>query len=137
MNEVIPNLFIGNWQEAKRFKDRHPTTLVLTCAKDSPWVGDFHFKLIDFNNSAENKKELLSAIKTLTYHHSPDKYCSDQPIFVHCISGITRCVTVVCGYLMKYNKFSLEDAHNSLKQRYPRTKDYTPSIKFLSMLLDL
>lgn len=135
MTQVIQRIFIGDWQEAKKFKENFPDSIVITCAKDSPWVGDVKFDLIDFNNEPENHVKLGAAIRYMRNQYKAEPY--DKDIFVHCISGVTRCVAVVCGFLMRERGYTVEDAHNYLKQQYQRTKDYTPSTKVMSMLLDL
>jgi hypothetical protein len=43
MTEFIPNLFIGDWHDARNAVGLH----VVTVAIDSPFVGHKHFKLID------------------------------------------------------------------------------------------
>lgn len=44
MTELIPDLFIGNWHEARDADERF---YVITVASDSEFIGDRHFKLID------------------------------------------------------------------------------------------
>lgn len=36
-------------------------------------------------------------------------------IFVHCIAGISRSVTLILAYLMRYEKMNLKDAYNLVK----------------------
>ena len=45
----------------------------------------------------------------------------------------SQCYAMI-GFLIRYQEETIENAYNFLKTKYQRTKDYTPSIRVLSML---
>jgi len=84
MTELIPNLFIGNWHEARAAIGMY----VITVAVDSPFVGHAHFKLIDGpgNDAA-------------TFHAAVDAVCQahrdGKKVLVHCVGGRSRSAAVI------------------------------------------
>jgi len=43
-------------------------------------------------------------------------------VLVHCASGVSRSVSAVCGYLMEYEKLSLEKAISLIRKARPIAK---------------
>ena len=46
-------------------------------------------------------------------------------VLVHCMAGVSRSVTVVLAYLVRYQNMSLNDAYQHVKQRHPESAPNT------------
>jgi dual specificity phosphatase 12 len=55
----------------------------------------------------------------------------NQNIYIHCIAGVSRSVTIVAAYLMKHNQWSLGDALGLIKSKRSIAD---PNIGFLEQL---
>ena len=56
-----------------------------------------------------------------------------EKVLVHCHAGMSRSVTIILAYLMKYYDHTLETAHEYVKLRKP---DIAPNFSFMGQLLD-
>lgn len=56
-----------------------------------------------------------------------------EKVLVHCHAGMSRSVTIILAYLMKYYNHTLESAHEYVKQR---KSDISPNFSFMGQLLD-
>ncbi len=54
-------------------------------------------------------------------------------VLVHCASGVSRSVSALCGYLMEYEKISLEKSLTVIREVRPIAK---PNPGFLEQLLN-
>lgn len=84
MTELIPNLFIGNWHDAKQATDMH----IITVAGDSPFIGHEHFPLID--GPGNDATIFHAAVDAVIAAHRQGKR-----ILVHCIGGRSRSAAVI------------------------------------------
>lgn len=72
--------------------------------------------------------------------HLPDAFafiedarlCRER-VLVHCHAGMSRSVTIILAYLMKYYEHSLESAYDFVKQR---KSDIAPNFSFMGQLLE-
>ena len=56
-----------------------------------------------------------------------------EKVLVHCHAGMSRSVTIILAYLMKYYDHSLESAYDFVKQR---KGDIAPNFSFMGQLLE-
>lgn len=109
MTEVIQNLFIGNWQEAK--KASLLGMRVITVAIDSPYVGNEHFNLID---GPGNEKAIFdSAVDSVVKAHSEGKR-----VMVHCVGGRSRSGAVTCAALARILGKSICESYDMIAARH-------------------
>lgn len=109
MTEVIPNLFIGNWQEAK--KSSLSGMYVITVAVDSPYVGNEHFKLID---GPGNQRETFdSAVDSVVKAFSEGKR-----VMVHCVGGRSRSGAVLCKSVARILGKNICEAYDMIAARH-------------------
>ena len=85
----------------------------ITVALDSPYVGDYHFPLVD-GPHPDNSVHMKAAIQKVSELLSAE----GNMVLVHCVSGISRSATVVIGYLM-LKGLSLDEAMNMVKKARP------------------
>ena len=84
MTELIPNLFIGNWHEARAAHGFH----IITVAVDSEFVGHEHYKLVDGPGNAPSVfGDAVDAVRRA--------YRDGKKVLVHCIGGRSRSAAVI------------------------------------------
>jgi len=116
ITHIIDNIYQGDWQDAKFIRERDKNISILTVAKDSQFIGDKHYPMIDGDGGPDNIKFLNEAIDYLGEFTSVPLL---KPILVHCVSGFSRSTAVVIGYLMKYRKLDYINAYNFVLNRRP------------------
>lgn len=111
ISEIIDNIYIGNWHDARDFSNLFIT---FTVAFDSPFKSPqgFYYKIEDSKNASYD--ELLSAIKSLYRIRITNK---TNKILVHCVAGLSRSAVVVAGYLMLRYKMEAYESINFIKDR--------------------
>lgn len=128
MTEVIEDLQIGNWMEAKEAHDNGAH--VVTVAIDSPFIGDKHFPLIDGHGN--DPEVFYSAVRYVV-----EKYVaniasgSNQRILVHCVAGRSRSAAVIVKVLKILLQESISEAHNLLVSRHNATQIHPALMPFL------
>ena len=96
--------------------------LVVNCTDDSTLFPFEHLKLCDYiqipiSDSSVDDLVLLEFLKksdTLEKIH--DYIVSGKNVLIHCHAGISRSPTIAMCLLMKYFEFSLEMAHETIKE---------------------
>lgn len=111
MTEIIPNLFIGNWQQARDSQGFH----VVTVAVDSPHTGHEKFPLVD--GPGNSSEVFQNAIK-----HVVAAYLRDQKILVHCVSGRSRSAAVIVGAIKELWQCSYDHAYDRLISQHDKTR---------------
>jgi protein-tyrosine phosphatase len=112
MTELIPNLFIGNWHEAKV----HSMGMyVVTVAHDSPFVGEEHFKLVD---GPGNDPDVLIAAAEAVWQ----AYSKGLRVLVHCHGGRSRSGAVAVIAVMKILDKRLCEAYDFVKDKHEITR---------------
>ena len=67
------------------------------------------------------------------FHFIEEAKACGERVLVHCHAGMSRSVTIILAYLMKYYDHTLESAHEYVKQR---KTDIAPNFSFMGQLLD-
>lgn len=111
MTEVIHNLFIGNWQEARASIGFY----VITVASDSPFVGAEHFKLVD---GPGNSLEDLKAAATATFK----AHSRGGRALVHCVGGRSRSAAVMVLALSQIRSCNICAAYDFLISKHDITR---------------
>lgn len=124
MTELIPRLHISNWHEAKDSRGMH----VVTCAHDSPFVGQEHFKLVDGpGNSADM---LVAAVEAVCA-----AYRAGKNVLVHCVGGRSRSAAVVVAAAKVLTGKSLCEMYDLLLAKHDFTGGGARIHPYLSVLL--
>lgn len=136
INHIYDNIYIGDWQEAKYAFERgervHGEKFdeIFTCAKDSPFIGNHFYGLVDGPYS-ENERLLASAIDDLLEIRNED-WQLNKMILVHCVSGFSRSVAVVAGYMVKKGcVHTVEEALYHIKKIRPLANPVPELIRLL------
>jgi protein-tyrosine phosphatase len=108
MTELIPDLYIGNWHEARAAKG---SMHIVTVASDSEFVGDQHFKLVDGpGNSVLVFREAVEAVYAA--HRSGKK------VLVHCVGGRSRSAAVIVAAATKLTGKHFCEVYDELLRRH-------------------
>lgn len=141
VNEVWPNLYIGNVAVAQNRKKLHNIgiTHVLNAAHSKQGsIGDQSFygtTCVYFGIPAEDSDnfDLSQYFKSAAdFIHKALKN-QDGKVLVHCIMGMSRSATLVLAYMMLRQRLSLRDALRQVVQK----RAIYPNRNFLSHLIKL
>jgi hypothetical protein len=111
-SKVVEGLYIGDWQDARDALG--PSNLVkVTVAKESPFIGDYYFPLVDAEDTS-NEAVLMEAIKKVD-----ELLRQKKVVLVHCVSGISRSCAVIVGYLNLMRGLPLEQALSTVEKARP------------------
>jgi protein-tyrosine phosphatase len=133
--EVLPGkLYLGNIFAAlkkdvlKKYNITHIVNVTQEVSNCHP--NDFVYHKINIMDMFEFSSQLEQALpNTMEFIHQ-----EDAVVFVHCKQGVSRSVTVVLSYLIKYNEMTLQEAYWHVKGVRPEIK---PNDSFLSLLMKL
>ena len=112
MTELIPNLHIGNWHEARGTHGFY----VVTVACDSPFVGHRHFALVDGPGNSEIT--FRAAVDAVIEAYS----CEKKNVLVHCISGRSRSAAVIVAAAVKLTNRSFCEIYDELLRKHDGTR---------------
>ena len=133
-NLVMENVYLGNIIDSQNltFLTNNNIGAIVNCTENEPFHPYFDdlnstnnkYKIrLEINDSkdAENLDKFLNIIDTGVEFINTQKNVNKQNIFVHCYWGLMRSATVVAGYLMKYEKYSIDAAIELIKNKRPYT----------------
>ena len=118
-NEIIPNIYVGNYRSSKKKNlDKLKIDVVVNCSESLPFYDkrkiNLRIPVTDDLTLNSNVILVRYIVRILTYIrdlHIKRK----KKILIHCRAGMQRSVTLVATYLMKYYNLSLEEAIQFLK----------------------
>lgn len=132
-NIIIEKLYLGNIIDAHNlsFLIDNNIGAIINCTEDEP----FHqyFIMNDDNNTQNEKYILRLDIKDSKDEENVEKFMNiiddgvefinthrninKQNVFVHCYWGLMRSATVIAGYLIKYENYSVDNAIELIKNK--------------------
>jgi protein-tyrosine phosphatase len=131
-NIIIENLYLGNIIDAHNlsFLIDNNIGAIINCTEDEP----FHQYFIMNDNNTQNEKYILRLdIKDSKDEENVEKFMdiidngvefinthkniNKQNVFVHCYWGLMRSATVIAGYLIKYENYSVDNAIELIKNK--------------------
>ena len=86
VSKVVDRLYLGDWQEARDAS--MPGLVKVTVAKESPFMGDYYFPLVDAEDRG-NADILWQAVEKVD-----DLMNDGRTVLVHCTSGLSRSLPV-------------------------------------------
>jgi len=122
MNEIFPGLYIGNAQASSMFGQQFD--LVVNCTPQLPFAPRLDPSepgtciRVAIDDHPSRNYEMLQ----IANHGGVLEAIHDalpKKVLVHCAAGMQRSCTIVAFYMMKYYKFSLNDAMAFIRQQRP------------------
>jgi len=121
MDEIIPNLYIGEAVEAL-YDERTKTMVLIGVSEQIPAVKNGHhlpFLVPDEEGALRADIERLDEIATII----ETALCADRKVLVLCGAGMERSPLAVTWYLHRYKRMTLDEAWYSVKNRRCIAKD--------------
>jgi hypothetical protein len=110
-SEIIPNLYIGDLQDAARFRG-----MIISVLPERLEAEPERAILIPF---LANGRATLDTIAALI----DAALARELPVLVHCEEGCERAPLTVAWFLMRRRGMSLDEAYELLRRRRPIIKD--------------
>lgn len=121
-DEIIPNLFIGNF---RALKSANKFAFIVNCTDDIPFPKHCTNCLrISIKDGPSECDRMLILMKRFDILEKMRNFIKNkQPVLVHCYAGIQRSCSVVACYLMKYYNISPLTAISHIKMKRPYAFD--------------
>ena len=120
MSEILPNLYIGNMQDATNMID---VDFVINCTSTlpfySPTARGIRIKIED-NGNPEEFEKLYDYVQNSNLFHLMDLCLEEKKtILVHCMGGFQRSCSLVACYLIYKLQLNPTQAIEFIRQKRP------------------
>ena len=116
MYEIIPNLYLSSYHEAKRYPDIQDF-FVVNCTKDLPMISDDNMRVSVNDDGEKQSIDIMFMAFSRTNADIKSALDEGKKVVVHCLAGQQRSPTVVAAYLMQYCEYSIEDAIRYIRDK--------------------
>ena len=145
-NIIVENLYLGNIIDAHNlsFLVNNNISSIINCTENEPFhqyfiMNDNMNNNIDINNELkintiknekyilrldikdskdeENIEKFMNIIDNGVEFINTHKNLNNKTVFVHCYWGLMRSATVIAGYLIKYENYSVDNAIELIKNK--------------------
>ncbi len=118
--EIIPNLFLGDQQDAIDFDSQHPDGQIIVVLEQRPVNEPFksiHVPILTSSGHVHSKQlnRLANIIDLIL--------AEGEQLMVHCGAGIERSPLTIMWYLHRKLGSSYEEAYNMIKTKRPQIAD--------------
>lgn len=112
VSQILPNLFLGN-----KYSPNNKYDLIINCSTDLPNIIDntINIKLKDLPQEADNMYKQINEKNVLEEIHL--NLQKNNKVLIHCHMGMQRSAAITACYLIKYHKYTIEDAINFIKSK--------------------
>jgi atypical dual specificity phosphatase len=134
-HEIIDNIYVGSGYHASNWEllEKLEITHIINVAVEIPnyFENDIDYlkidKIKDDGEEIYNKNELDILLENI---HKILKNKKNK-LFIHCLVGRSRSVTILIAYLIKYHKINLDESLKLIKSK----REYiNPSLKLIDFL---
>ncbi len=116
-HEIIPNLYVGNSIAAKDYCKNFD--IIINATPSVPFYSkiskNIRISVKDDRTQHSNLKLAIETEKLLPYLHTYLKH--NKKVLVHCRAGMQRSASIVAAYLIRYKKYSINDAKEIIKSK--------------------
>ena len=132
-NIIIDKLYLGNIIDAHNlsFLIDNNICAIINCTEDEPFHQYFimnnddniqnekYILRLDIKDSKdeENVEKFMDIIDNGVEFINTHKNLNNKTVFVHCYWGLMRSATVIAGYLIKYENYSVDNAIELIKNK--------------------
>lgn len=114
MYEIIPNLFLSNYNDARN--QTPPKAFVVNCTRDLPMISNFSIRVpVNDDLSQEAMQGMIASLPS-TIQAIDQVLRNGGRVVVHCFAGQQRSAAVVAAYLTSKG-IALERAIDYIKSR--------------------
>jgi len=133
-NEILKNIYIGDINDAYNIvelKEKGITTVISVVSgiynsyKEDSGIKQIYVEMKDTENE-ELTGKIENVIELL---HNEVK--NGEKILIHCICGVSRSVSILIGYLMKYEDYDFEGALYLIRNKRTQAN---PNVGFIKQL---
>lgn len=116
IDQVFQNIFVGNISTAynkKLLKDKGITHIVSAISGMKPvFPNDFKYLTVDLIDT--NQQEIVPSFDE-TNHFIEDALNSGGKVYVHCMCGVSRSVSIICAYYAYKNGMNPNETLEAIK----------------------
>lgn len=106
MHEILPNLYLSNYNDACAVVKDGSDTFIVNCTKNLPML-QFGIRLdVDDDGSQESMDAMVAALPSVVSEIDAALIVGMR-VIVHCLAGQQRSPAVISAYLMKTKRMSL------------------------------
>lgn len=122
--EVVPHLWIGNYQDTAIPEFVAKFDLIMNCTKNLPFPAPEYCTAKQVRVSVEDNLEPVELEALYRYLDKATQLIHanlmhGRRVFVHCFAGKQRSAAVIVAYMMRYFRMSIEDACRALQSKRP------------------
>jgi protein-tyrosine phosphatase len=120
--EILPRIFLGSAQVAKNWNwlKRNKITHILDVGQNNPLL--FHKTINYLAVPLEDSVDEILTPALLNKCHQFIHQAQQNPrasILIHCFAGVSRSPTILASFLMRRNKWTIEKALSTIRDRRP------------------
>ena len=120
MSEIIKNLYLGNYQDAKNMID---VDMVINCTSNLEFYAPEAEKIrihVEDNGNEEEYKKLYDAIENnILFEKMNEMLSQNNKILCHCMAGQQRSAAVIACFLIWKNDLDIFEAISFVKSKRP------------------
>ena len=120
-NEIIPNLWLGNFQDSHSEPWINNIDIIINCTKELPFCNQNSKNVripIDDNLEPTEIDNMYKCLDMITDFINI-QLLKGKKILVHCFAGVQRSATVIVAYLVRYTGLSLNEAIKCVASKRP------------------
>jgi protein-tyrosine phosphatase len=116
-HEIIPHLFVGSHKAttSECLLNMFKISLIVNCARE---IDNGNFKGVEYKklDLIDVPEQDITTVLDPTADKIHEHLANGKSVLVHCAWGVSRSISVLLGYLMKYKRMSLEGAFEFVKK---------------------
>lgn len=132
-HEIIPNLYVGDYEAAFNENVLKRMDVVINCAKELPFhpyavKNTIRYHVPSLDNLEEKEIKKMSVFLQQLYPEINKHHSQGKSIFIHCYAGRQRSAIVCCYYLMRKFNWPFEKAKREMQKK--RDVVFQPNCNF-------
>ena len=137
LDHIIDNIYLGssyNASDRDLLKENKIKNIINTTTNIPNFYEQDNIKYLNIEISDNGEESYTREQLDRSYDFILNSLHDDENIFIHCVFGRSRSVTIILYYLIKRYNYSIEEALNIIKSR---RYCINPSIRFIDNLKEI